>query len=399
MTDGLVLETVDAVLGVGDGFVVGGRIDKLIVAVHYDFGSRTVRTYALGPTFNGEWLWFYSRELNFVVARGRDYSRAIDLSNREIHRSRDSQNRPSIRAIRAFEMASNYFLPPPRLPFVDEGSPEPLKGGFVRLERSTGRLHLSRLSPSWPSFTPRADGRPMLKDCWIDYAQWRGNLLALVVAGPSQRTLLRLFRLGQPDDGEPVVAARELSPSSHEPSSMILSHDGRLIARRLGERQVEVRETAGVGQPIFTTVKGKSHTDPKVTLGRYGLIIHVGKHVSLIRWDGDKLTVTTVDEGSTWSEHDIVNFPLDRPAQRATPLPAILEYDPHRFVACARAELTAVVDVFGQVSLFDHKERLIAMFVAFRSQVAAWLPDGTRVGQVRVTRLSSTALRPGTAPS
>jgi hypothetical protein len=381
MISGSVLEQVDAVLGVGDGFVVAGRVDKSLVATHYDFGSKTARTYNLGPTFDGEWLWFYSRELHFVVARGRDYSRAVDLSTREIYRSRDSQSRPTIRAIRAFEMASNHFLPPPRLPIVDEGSPEPLKGGFVRLERSTGKIHLSRVVPPWPVFTPRADGRPMLKDCWVDHAQWRGNVLALVVSGPGQRTLLRLFQTREPDDGgEPLVATRELAPSSHEPSSMILSHDGRLIARRLGERQVEVRETAGVGQPIFTTVKGKSHTDPKVTLGRYGLVIHVGKHISLIRWDRDKLTVSTVDEGSTRSEHDVVTWPLDRPATRSTPRPSILDYDPHRFVACARGDLTAVVDVFGQVSLFDARERLIAMFVAFRSQVAAWLPDGTRFG-------------------
>ncbi len=56
-------------------------------------------------------------------------------------------------------------------------------------------------------------------------------------------------------------------------------------------------------------------------------------------------------------------------------------HDPHRFVACARGEaLTAVVDGFGQVALFDRSERLIAMFVAFRSHVAAWTPDGTRFG-------------------
>jgi hypothetical protein len=381
MVDGSVLEIVDAVLGVADGFVVGGRVGRSLVAMHYDFASRTARAYDLGPTLEGEWIWFYSRTLHTVVARGKDYSRAVDLSTREIQRSRESRERPTSRAIRAFNMASNHFLPPPRLPIVDEGSPEPLRGGFVRLDRSTGEVRLERVYPPWRPFIPKADGRPMLKDCWVEYAQWRGNVLALIVSGANRRTILRLFQTHQPDDGgNPLVTTRELEPPSNDPSCMILSHDGRLLARQLKERQIEVRETGGTGQQIFVTVKGKSHSDPKVTLGCYGLIINVGKHVSLIRWDREKLTVSTVAEGSTRSEHDVVTWPLDRPATRAIPLPKILEYDPHRFVACARAELTAVVDVFGQVSLFDRQERLIAMFVAFRSQVAAWTPDGTRFG-------------------
>ena len=374
VVEGDVLELVDAVLGVADGFVVGGRVGKTLVAMHYDFGSRTARAHVLGPTFDGEWLWFYSRELHTVVARGRTYSRALDLSTREVHRSRDDKARPSPRAIRAFEMASNHFLPPPRLVVVDEGSPEPIKGQSVRLDRTTGRLELSGVFPPWEPFTPLADGTPTLRKCWLDHAQLRGNVLALVVSGAGRQTLVRLYQ------GPSGVPTRELIPSSPDTSSLILSHDGRLIARKLGERQLEVRETAGAGQPILVTVKGKTHPDPKVTLGRYGMVIHVGKHVSLIRWDRDKLTVSTVAEGSTRSEHDVITWPLDRPATRSTPLPRALDYDPRRFVACARSELTAVVDVFGQVALLDSNERLIAMFVAFRSQVAAWTPDGTRFG-------------------
>ena len=83
------------------------------------------------------------------------------------------------------------------------------------------------------------------------------------------------------------------------------------------------------------TAKGKTHPDPRVTLGRYGMVIHVGKHVNLIRWDRGRLDVSTVAEGSTRSEHDVIPWPIDRPATRSTPCPALLDYDPRRFVACA----------------------------------------------------------------
>lgn len=39
-----------------------------------------------------------------------------------------------------------------------------------------------------------------------------------------------------------------------------------------------------------------------------------------------------------------------------------------------------MVNVFGQIALFDKSDRLVAMFLAFRGQVAAWTPDGTRLG-------------------
>jgi hypothetical protein len=375
LIDGEVLEQVDAVLGVADGFVVGGRVGKSIVAMHYDFGSRTARAHVLGPTFNGDWLWSYSRDLNTVVAWDRAFGcSAVDLSTREVHLSHGVSGQLSGRAARAFERIGDLSMQPPRLAIVDEGSSEPERGGSVRLDQQTGEVRLTGVEPPWEPFTPSSDGRPSLKNGWLDHAQLRGNVLALVVSGPGRRAELRLFH------GPSGVPTRELAPSSTEPSSLILSHDGRLIARRLGERQVEVRETSGEGRQVFSTFKGKTHPDARVSLGRYGMIIHVGKHVSLIRWDRDRLTVSTVAEGSTRSEHDAITWPIDRPATRSTPLPRLLDYDPRRFVACARGELTAAVDIFGQVALFDSKERLIAMFVAFRSQVAAWTPDGTRFG-------------------
>ncbi len=374
MVNGEVLEQVDAVLGVADGFVVGGRIGKSLVAMHYDFGSRTARAYALGPHLDGEWAWFYSREVHTIVACRKSYSRAVDLSNRMVYPSSETKLHSWDRAIRAFDLANHHSLPPPRLPVVDDYSIEPAIGGFVRFDRATGEVRVSRVVPEWEPFKPLANGKPFLKNCWLEDAQLRGDTLAVLVSGPGQET--KRVLLFQGPRGVPV---RELAPLP-EPHQMILSSDGRLIARRLEERQIEVRETAALEHPLFVTTKGKTHSDAKVRLGRFGMVIHVGKYNSLIRWDRDKLTISTVTEGSTRSEHDVPTWPLDRPATPGTSLPEHLRNQTHRFVACARADLTAVVDVFGQIALFDKSDRLVAMFLAFRGQVAAWTPDGTRLG-------------------
>ena len=371
--EGEVLEQVDAVLGVADGFVVAGRVGKALVAMHYDFGSRKARAYALGPSFDGEWTWSYARDVHTVVARGKTYSRAVDLANGTIDRSRESKERPSSRAIRAFEAAGNHAVPPPGLAIVDEGRPEPERGGFVRLDRQTGEVRVERVVPPWEPFTPVADGRPSLQGNWLEFAQCRGRVLALGHSGPGRPAEVQLFH---GPGGVPSLGLGRLDG----PPSLILSVDGRLVARRVNDRQIEVRPTTHQDRLVFETTKGGSHSDARVTLGRHGMQVHVGKHVSLIRWDRDKLTVSTVAEGSTRSDHDIITWPLDRPAFSGTPLPAPLLGQSSRFVACARAELTAVVDIFGQVALFDRADRLVAMFFAFRGQVAAWIPDGARLG-------------------
>jgi hypothetical protein len=300
----------------------------------------------------------------------------MDLSTGEVFLSRETSARPSSRALRAFEMAAVHALPPPNLVVVDEATPAPPRGRSVQLNRATGEVHLAGESPPWDDFIPVSDGRPSLIGCWVDHAQLRGGVLALLVSGPGRgaRASLRLFH--HPDG----VPSRELAPLPSDPGSFILSEDGKLIALRFRERQLEVRETSGAGQPVFVTAKGKTHHDLKLSLGRYGMVLHVSSYKNLIRWDRGRLDISTMAEGSTRTEFEAMPWAIDRPAGRSVPRPEMLDYDPRRFVACARAELTAVVDAFGQVALLDAEDRLLAMFVAFRGQVAAWMPDGTRLG-------------------
>ena len=332
MVGGEVLEQVDAVLGVADGFVVGGRIGKSLVAMHYDFARRVGRARVLDPTFAGQWDWFYCRASHTAVARGGTYSRAMDLSTGEVFLSRETSTRPSERAIRAFEMAADHALPPPNLAIVDEATPAPPRGRSVRLNRSTGEVHLSGESPPWDDFIPVSDGRPSLIGCWVDHAQLRGGVLALLVSGPGPGRPGVAPALPPPRRG-PLPRAGPVCRATR--ASFILSEDGKLIALRLRERQLEVRETSGAGQPLFVTAKGKTHPDLKLTLGRYGMVLHVGSYINLIRWDRGRLDISTIAEGSTRIEFEVIPWAIDRPASRSVPRPGMLDYDPRRFVACA----------------------------------------------------------------
>jgi len=376
VVDGEVMEQVDAVLGAAGGFIVAGRVGKSLVAVHYDLDSRSARAHVLGPTFDQHWDWFYVREAHSVVARGKDYSRSVDLATHEVHRSRDAKSRPTPRAIRAFAMTSGDTVPPPRIAVVDLGRPAPPSGRWVRLDPARGELQVTGASPEWAPFTPESDGRPSLRGLYLGDAQLRGDVLAIIISKPTgEGATLRLFH------GPSGHAGRELPPASADLRAFVLSPDGRMIARRLNDRQIEVRETAGDRPVDFLTDKGKVHTDLSLTLGRYGMLLRSGRHAHLIRWDGVGMTNIPLPPGSFTAAIDTIPWPLNRVASRRTPLPPPIEHDPHRFIACARSELTAVIDTFGQVALFDHRDRLLAMFLAFRGQLAAWMPDGTRRGQ------------------
>jgi hypothetical protein len=49
-----------------------------------------------------------------------------------------------------------------------------------------------------------------------------------------------------------------------------------------------------------------------------------------------------------------------------------------------KAHLKVLVDVIGQISVLDLDDKLICMFFVFREQIAAWMPDGTRLGPVPI---------------
>ena len=97
VVDGEVLEQVDAVLGVADGFVVGGRIGKSLGgdALRFRLPDGPCPC-VLGPTFDGDWAWYYFAGAAHRRRPGEERTaEALDLSTREVHLSRGSNTRPS----------------------------------------------------------------------------------------------------------------------------------------------------------------------------------------------------------------------------------------------------------------------------------------------------------------
>jgi hypothetical protein len=373
---GRLLFDVDVVLGVAGGFVLGLRARNHLLAAHYDFGRRRCRVHSLGPADQTAWEWYYFRAQHAVVLRERGLCRGVDLTTGESYDGPWARAGHSSRVRHACQAAQAYLLAPPEVYVAATGPPPEGRGPTVHLDRQTGKVTLTGVTPAWAPFTPMADGLPMLRDCEILQAQLQGNTLGLLVRGAFR--CLRLFR---------GPAGRPLGeyPLEYHRSGFALGNEGRRVAWWTAPCEVVVRDTAGEGKPpLLATRAGRCHQGLQVELGENWLTVRIDRLTHLFRWDRGPLEHTRTNLAPTALQRTGL-LPAGGASTRVAASkdgarPDLVRYDPFRFVAAAWAGLYAVLDVFGHVSVFDRSGCLVCMFFVFREHAAIWMPDGTRYG-------------------
>lgn len=382
MLDGSVLREVEVVLGLAGGFLVAGQVEGRRVAFHYDVEARACRAFDLGANLGHATRdrWFYLRSLHAVVLRWPEASprdRAIELATGRVSARPDrvtAELKTSVIA-RAFAEADGLTLPPPYLQ-LDGRPSEP----SIEVDPRSGRVALRAAGQPWEPFTPIADGRPALAGAKLLEAQLAGNALAVSAReatagrGQSARATLRLFR---GPHGDPM-GEYPLAPGCEE---FALSGDGRILARRIGWRIFQVREALNAADRGIVTSKGRHHDKLQVELGDVWLIARAGRRVHLIRWDRERLEIRSSD-GQEPSPFLAAFGGETLPFNYAvtTRRPGAVAYDHRRFLTGCPHRLDVAVDVLGQVAILEPSGALVCMFFVFRHAVAAWLPDGTRLG-------------------
>jgi hypothetical protein len=388
--NGAVLTHVEAVRGVAGGFVVGGLLRGELAAVHYDFTRRSCAVHLLGQTTGpGRWQWFYFPDLHCVTAltgqeqHGRPACVcAVDLGTGAQHRRLQPDHpEASNRVAEARRRAEQQPASAPFVPIVDENRPATGSGPFLRLDRAAGRLTLEGANPPWMPFVPVADGRPVLTGARLLFAQCRGNVLAVdcYYPDPGGQRVLRLFR------GPDGTTVGELVQPPRLPGHIALAPDGRRLAREVGRCEIEVRDLDAGLRLVAATPRGKCHQGVAVELGEMWLTLRAGHSVHLLRWDRGVLDCGfSIGDRDQLLRRQLAGTSLASRGARAIGggLPAFVHYDRQRFQAAAHDRLIAVVDVYGHVALFERTGALVAIFFAFRSLLAGWLPDGTRFGPV-----------------
>jgi hypothetical protein len=382
MLNRAVLTSVDGLAGVAGGFVVTGRVGNQLALFHYDFAARRCTGRALGDLSPSAPL-FYLPECHAVVAAldSLEQGWALDLATGNCHKAQDTID-PSSRAARAWQHYRNRGLPyRPILLVAHRHGREGFASGFpfpAVCEVDTvesGQVSLHGLPP-WGTFIPRADGQPALKGCLVHQVQCRGQTLALLCTqpGPQSSLILRLFR-------GPAGRALASYPLGKRDEDFTLSNDGEWVAFKVRRARLEIRRVLGDAPPVLTHTGGCSG-ELGLFLGRRSLLLLTGRqNTHLLRWDNIKLECRHSRDRAALLNGREIDMAVAVHERGSGHLPGCVRYDPERFVTGAKMRgLRAVCDRYGQVALFDSRDKLVCMFFAFREHLGGWMPDGTRLG-------------------
>jgi hypothetical protein len=360
------LERVDAVMGLMSGFVVVGVVNKRLTVVHYNLATRHARVHVLSPLpFLAETqrVWFSFPRLESVACRVGDAAFAVDLAEPG-----------SAREHVACAEARLLGLPPPRLSVERDEAIVTGKGRTIALDRVTGTVTVRGADPPWEPFTPFADGAPALGGQSIEVARLEGRVLVASFYTPKvPGARLRVFR---GPEATPLAEHDQTAPGR----PFAVSREGKLLAFQAAKNdRVEVH-AIDEAELRFAFPVGRYHGNVHAEAAPGALVIEVGGFRHVVQWLGESELLTTCNHVAPGAAHP-TNV-------RLGPEPPALRADPSRFPKwCAGSERVhgVLVDIFGQVSLLDPGGNLVAMFFAFRGELAGWLPDGTRFGPTSIS--------------
>ncbi len=381
------LTSLSAVMGVLGGFVIAGHQGRESLLVHYDFRRRNVNLHALGNLPLPQMTWSYLSDFHTVIVREHLAPRfAIDLgaplatakfapgpnaaeaSSRAkqawTQLSRMGQNSPT-RANDELWASASYPIP--------ESLPdEPI----LALNSKTGTITITNRQGSLESYCPMREGSPLLVQCSILFLRSSESVFGAIM-GNSYKRILILF-----SKKKLFSSDRELSPVLQVPlrtdcATFSLQRGGRRVAWRTGKNSVEVRDLWADTRPSFLTLESKTRIPSLVILGNQILLIKVYSQYYIVRWDKHILEVFKDKEAAKKGIAEILSG-SPRKGVQAKPRSDRLPYDKTRFpFGCTFGNLAALIDIMGQICLFNQTGQFLCMFCITRSSFSAWLYDGT----------------------
>jgi hypothetical protein len=366
--EGEVVKDVQAILGVENGFVVCGRMGSAVVAVHYNWPSRSANLYLLfADSEDVETAWHAIPHLHSIVVKAGPVYRAVDLSTGGRYPDPLPARPINSQAKAALELAKGHLVPTPHLPVVRADRSQSPAPPFVEHDAATGCIRVALTRPN-VIFTPTSDGRPRLKGPTVITAQLAGETLALTA-----HTTFPSWSLHDlTNDGATLI---EL-PRPHGAQLAKLSSDGRMFARQTDSCELTVTSVRE-GTTVLTTLPGRCHSNLDVRLGYRCVGIGVGSRWMLLDWNAGPLKVQEMMSAKYEFGNKATNR-LYRGGGIFAPLTG-------RFVGTYRFTRWEVgLDGFGQIAFV--RDGVVACMLIFRrGKLAAWTPDGVRYGPAELT--------------
>lgn len=368
---GLVQNTIVAdvaqVIGVAGGFVVVSQRPDQVLALHYDFPTRTCTAHSFTPPQTPGVTCCYLRSLHTLVVAGS--------------------------SIQCIQLSTGTGLCPPaafknlvshigayRLPIQGEGEPFSPNSLWcwpqLSFDPENGTIRLQNVLPAWEEFTPLEDNQPVLKGQKLERADCQGYTLAALFKNPTNWAVPAKLRLFRGPQGIPLASYLR----SYDSHCFVLSNNGGLLAHQVGRGHVQIRDVSTSKSILHVLSAGRYHPRVQVHLGECWLSIRIDHTVHVAHWDQGILVLKSGqwNEQMVWTMLKEFGLPTQREPTFSKRLPTFLPNDPgRRFIWATWNNLVAVVDRFGEVAVFEATGELVCLFFAFRRQVAVWMPDGT----------------------
>lgn len=409
---GRVVSDLVSLVGVTGGVLSIGRLEGEWVATHHDLSERTVQVYPLGLITGMERIAAcYLRRFHCVLVRGIGAGiLGLDLGQSPAERAESLRHHGArglglgttprcqvVLGMAAKLSASRDHHPgDPRedlapdkygsWPILNEdwfalAGSGVVDRSLVSFDHKQGIVTLNMADGRTESWTSLADGKPAMVGCHLGRAVAAGPVVAISTISPGQtdaREACRILLFGPL--GKPI---REISRLANG-SPLAISQDGRRIAFAYSNHQIVAEEVAGEGRTqLVTRETPRIHSRIRVMLDRDRLAISIagappGSFLEqphrVISWSSGVLE---------WSRSLAEDRELASEAM--TPLGEVsrsgLPPTDRRFVARGGiGGLQVQVDYLGQIIVHDFYEDLVAVFFLFRDDFAAWMPDGTRLG-------------------
>jgi len=383
LVQGKPLALIVGVVGVLGGFVITGYQNHESVAVHYDFRRYTCNIHELGKLKPEQIEWSYLPDFHSLILQDHhDALFAIDLGVDPSIARFPPQNETtgeSSRAAQAWFRARGGQI---RLSDTEQGEPRTwvppasprrsVSGPSIELDANTGTVQIENEQGLRKAYQPREDGVLTFIEGKILQKRCSGDIFGVVVGTSYERRLILFSK-----NNLKLLLNLPIEPDC---KGFALQRNGRRFARRVGTDRIEVHSIQSKGPTYFVTPSAQPARLPTILLGETSLIIRQAKHSHTIRWDAGRLRLIPlpgVDEQTSQQ------LSLDRAEDHVTAgvRRDKLPYDQTRYpTGCRMGKLTALVDVFGHVCLFDEGAEFLCMFAVLDSEISAWMYDGTRFG-------------------
>jgi hypothetical protein len=368
---GAALKQIDAIVGVRGGFVIGGRFDSEFVAAHYDLARRTVKVHRFGPAEFGSAFWYGFPDLHALAVRLYGRCHGLDLVNGATYTRSGTVTEATTRAGQACLRALDLQASPPWIPAyrVGDTRPEPMPQPWLEVDPERGTIRLYHRNEAL-AFRVTQDGNSVRfpGSC---YAQLAGGVLAFASGQRPDNSQL-MWRLFSTIPDLRPLAVYEVE--GKDIRLCRLSPDGHSFAMPTRTRQITVRAVGEGATDRIVAPAGKVHNNLTVRLGEGCMHIVIGHKRHVLSWQEGPLTHRYEDVSPRMAAPGAGRYKRGVSHALATS-------DPTRFVVFVPGDVDVMVDVAGQVIIYDRfRSRLVCIFRVLRGQLASWMPDGTVFG-------------------